>query len=58
MSISNQGILNTETVESEEDLKPDVLSGLKEPISISNRGMKQTRGCCLMKNVKDCLVSI
>ena len=35
-----KGILNAETVESAENLKPDILSGLKEPLSISNRGMK------------------
>ena len=55
--VSDQDIVDTETVVRDENLTPTKTVGLKNSISISNRGMKQTRGCCLMKNAKDCLVT-
>ena len=52
-----KNVIDAETVGSDENLKGNKTFPLKTPMSISNFGMKQTRGCCLMKNVKDCLVT-
>ena len=53
----DEAVEDSESVDGEKNLKGSKTLPLKDGISISNFGMKQTRGCCLMKNVKDYLVT-